>query len=151
MSVRRTVTIINLEFRPHRRRAKNPDITLTSFIDVVFTLLIFFAVSTTFSSVQDGIKLDLPEAATAEHPFEGVVVSLSETGQLFLDGRELTDLPALQSEVTTMVAAAPKLEVVVQAHRTTPYESVMSVLDAIRLGGCYSIVLEAKRLAVPQE
>ncbi len=151
MSLRRTVTIINLQFRPYRRRIKNPEITLTTFIDVVFTLLIFFAVSTTFSNAQDGIKLELPQVVTAEHPFEGVVVSINETGQLFLGGHEIADLSTLQSQVTALMTTTPTLEVVVQAHRATPYESVMSVLDAIRLGGCYSIVLEAKRLAVPKE
>jgi len=150
LSHRRALAIITLQLRPHRRRVKPPEIALTSFIDVIFTLLIFLAVSSSFSTVQDGIKLDLPEAVTADHPFEGAVVSLNENGQLFFEGRELPDLATLQTEIASKISTSPQLEVVVQAHRMTTYDAVMSVLDTIRLGGCDAIVLEAKRLDIPK-
>jgi biopolymer transport protein ExbD len=122
---------------------------LTPLIDVIFILLIFFAVSTSFVVKQEGIELKLPEVATSDSTPKGVVVSIDAGGLVYLD-KQVTDIVALRSAIVGLIEQNPNLQVILQAHQTTSYDSVMTVLDTVRLGGCYNIVLEAKRLSIKE-
>ncbi len=76
-----------------RRRDEPPDITLTPLIDVVFLLLIFFMVSTTFSRHAQ-IEIELPEASTEveeqEEP-EVVEIAIDVKGRYYVNGRQLVN------------------------------------------------------------
>ena len=95
------------------RRAERDDahINLTPLIDVVFLLLIFFMVSTTFERESE-IEIELPEA-TAERPdreAQAVEVWIDAEGRLYLDGRQLEDAGGERREGGARSARGPRAE-----------------------------------------
>jgi len=79
-----------VNMRPRRR--EDPDVNLTPLIDVVFLLLIFFMVSTTFTRETE-LKVQLPEAGAeaVKRPPRAVEVTVSADGRYFVDGRAVVD------------------------------------------------------------
>ena len=76
------------------------ELSLTPLIDVVFMLLIFFLVATTFAKEEVEMDLTLPEAATGEEGEDGhlIVINVKHGGELFVDGRQVT-LEALRQKL----------------------------------------------------
>src|SRR5210317_2108080 len=75
-------------------RSEDPEINMTSLIDVVFLLLIFFMVSTTFER-QAALKIDLPEASVVAETdldeIEKLELAIDREGRMFLNDRQLID------------------------------------------------------------
>ena len=59
-------------------------VEIAPLIDIIFILLIFFAVNTTLMINQQGLKLDLPSAVSSEKNDKGVVISIDPKGQIFV-------------------------------------------------------------------
>ncbi|SFM35289.1 biopolymer transport protein ExbD [Ectothiorhodospira mobilis] len=122
-----------------RRKASEPvEIQLTPLIDVVFLLLIFFMVSTTFDR-PSVMQLQLPRAdSTQEAPAgERVRVGVDAQGRFFVDGAELvnTQPRTLRAALSRALEAHPDAPVVVQADARAPHQAVVRVMDAAaRLG-----------------
>ncbi len=123
------------------RIKEDPIVDLTSLIDVVFLLLLFFMVSTTFEH-QAVLKVDLPKASAigADTPIdlpEGLELVIDANGLMFLNDRQLAD-----SEERTIKAAFNEavgddrdLPLVLRADRETPHHYVVTVMDvAAQLG-----------------
>ena len=119
--------------------AEEPLIDLTSLIDVVFLLLIFFMVSTTFER-QAALKVDLPEASAVSDPDtqpERLELVIDSEGRMFLNDRQLVN-----SQRETLVAAFNEaagsdrgLPLVLRADRMTPHHFVVTTMDvAAQLG-----------------
>ncbi|MFW5815272.1 MAG: ExbD/TolR family protein [Wenzhouxiangella sp.] len=117
---------------------EEPEINLTSLIDVVFLLLIFFMVSTTFDR-QALLRLELPEAATAEAESvpQMIEVTISDNGQIFIDDELLTDntRAAVQAVLGERREAAPDAPLVVRADARATHGLVVLVLDAAAAEG----------------
>lgn len=117
---------------------EEPEINLTSLIDVVFLLLIFFMVSTTFDR-QALLRLELPEAATAEAESvpQLIEVTISDNGQIFIDDQLLTDntRAAVQAVLAERREAAPDAPLVVRADARASHGLVLLVLDAAAAEG----------------
>jgi len=117
---------------------EEPEINLTSLIDVVFLLLIFFMVSTTFER-QALLRLDLPEASTAETETVPEIVEfmVTEDGRLFVGDQELVD--ARQTTVRAAMARRftenPDAVLVVRADAEAPHRLVVRVLDSAAAEG----------------
>ena len=125
------------------------EINLTPLIDVVFLLLIFFMVTTTFSK-EAQIKLQLPEATSAEKsdPDERVIlIQITEFGEYAIKGpddeepRELVNTSHKTLQRTLKQAAGDMANpiVVIRADRQTPHESVIKAMDASRHQGFFQI------------
>lgn len=113
-------------------------LTLAPMIDVVFLLLIFFMVSTTFVA-RPGLKLDLPQSdSTTETPAERWVISIERNGQLYLNDDE-TDLDSLQSRVN-----AELKPVVIHADEAVSHGIVVTVLDTVKSAGVESVDLSTE-------
>jgi biopolymer transport protein ExbD len=117
-----------------RRQSRNEEeINLTPLIDVVFLLLIFFMVSTTFTK-EGHLQLTLPEAS-GQPPTEApqkIEVIISPQGGFALNGQQL-----INNQLDTLMAAIKKLAIsdkktpfVVTADATVPYQNVVTVMDA---------------------
>ncbi len=122
-----------MNFRP--RRKDDLDLNLTPLIDVVFLLLIFFMVSTTFE-MKSEINIKLPEAAEnrAEVVPDSIVVALDANGRVFVN-----DNPLVNAQITTIREAlrqsAQKLDnpsVIINADANATHQSVVRVMDAAR-------------------
>jgi biopolymer transport protein ExbD len=119
--------------RPRRARIE-ANVELTPLIDVVFLLLIFFMVSTTFIR-ETQLSIDLPEASGELQELEGdlVEVTVSQRGGYAVNGRSLVDtelrtlVRALQ-ELVRDRAEAPRL--VVTADAKASHQAVVRAMDA---------------------
>ena len=140
-----------MKFRSTLRDA--PEITLTPLIDVVFLLLIFFMVSTTFERRSE-LSIELPEAsAEADAREEAVIdVVLDAGGSVYVDGEALnrTRGDALRRALASAAKGLGRSpQVVVSADARTPHQSVITVLDAARQAGLYRLTFAAQRPTEP--
>ena len=119
-----------------RRRDEPPDITLTPLIDVVFLLLIFFMVSTTFSRHAQ-IEIELPEASTETEEQEEpdlIEIAIDVKGRYYVDGRQLinTQLLTLKQAMRKAAGTRESPPIVISADANTPHQSVVTAMDAAR-------------------
>lgn len=110
-----------------------PDINLTPLIDVVFLLLIFFMVSTTFER-QAALKIDLPEASVAAEqaePVEKLELVIDREGRMYLNDRALTDSrPAtIEAAFREAVGDDRSQPVLLRADSLTPHHFVVTAMD----------------------
>lgn len=113
------------------------NINLTPLIDVVFLLLIFFMVSTTFDTTSQ-LKIKLPEASQdkALTPPQKLNLMIDANGKFFLNSRELTNNKSATLKAALERAMADgKLPVVIQSDADSPVQSLVTAMDVIgRLG-----------------
>lgn len=129
-----------------RFRDKPPaavSLDITPLVDVVFTLVIFFMITTTFSSVS-GLKMDLPEAATTEQTRadKQVTITVDRGGQLYLQGESL-DEGQLESRLLQAVQGEPNHLIVVQVDKDARFEPVVKVMDTARKLGLTRLAIAA--------
>lgn len=121
-----------------------PAIDLTPIIDMVFLLLIFFLVATTFHQTEREMKIALPAAASAG-PISAVlkemVINVDAEGRIIVAGRTM-EPEALRGMVTQAVAANPEQKVTVRGDRSTAYANVVRVLDICKGAGIQEPYLE---------
>ena len=121
-----------------QRKRKRPAINITSLIDVMFLLLIFFMVSTTFAE-HPGIKLELPSATTAEpSKLEPLTLTIDKKGSMFLN-----DMPVKEKELRARLeemAKKPDSTLVLKADKVVPYGYVITAMDISRQSGIRRIV-----------
>ena len=121
-----------MNLRP--QRTESPDINLTPLIDVVFLLLIFFMVSTTFKD-DARIQLELPEAQgqqDAAEEAEILVVVIDAAGTFYVNDRQVVDRKpeTLRKAIAGAAVDARSLPVVIKADARATHPSVMTVMDA---------------------
>ncbi len=117
-----------------RRQSRNQeDINLTPLIDVVFLLLIFFMVSTTFTK-EGHLQLTLPESSAKPLPQapDHIEVIVGPKGDLSLNGQALINnqLDTLKTAIEKLAISDKKIPFVVTADATVPYQHVVTVMDA---------------------
>ena len=127
----------------------SPEVSLTALIDVVFLLLIFFMVSTTFEWRTE-LGIELPEASAEESEAEEAVVEvvIDAGGSVRVEGHRVDDPAAGGGLRQALAGAARGLEsprVVVSADARTPHQSVVAVMDAARRAGLYRLTFAARR------
>jgi biopolymer transport protein ExbD len=113
---------------------EEPEINMTSLIDVVFLLLIFFMVSTTFER-QAALKIDLPEASVASEnvteEIEKLELVIDRHGNMFLNDRQLIDSrPAtIEAAFREATGEARNQPVLLRADSLTPHHFVVTAMD----------------------
>jgi biopolymer transport protein ExbD len=121
-----------MNLRPERSDER-VDVNLTPLIDVVFLLLIFFMVSTTFDR-HAKLKVELPEASakTEQQLEEPVVISIDVKGNYFINDRQVvnTQLETLKIALQKTIADKPDVSLVLRADAKTPHQSVVRAMDA---------------------
>jgi len=119
-----------------RRIPESPRVDLTPMIDVVFLLLIFFMISTTFIE-RPGLTIDLPEsgAEKIEQGQKEVQVYLAANGDIFLQ-RELTSLTELLNTLQNYgPAKAKQMTFLLMADKKALHGRVVELMDAAKLAG----------------
>ncbi|MBA1149413.1 biopolymer transporter ExbD [Ectothiorhodospiraceae bacterium WFHF3C12] len=120
------------------RRREEPEINLTPLIDIVFLMLIFFMVSTTFLR-QAELQVALPEASEepAEAATQPLELTINKQGKVFLDGR-----PLVNNQTETIRRALVKardergeLPLIIRADAGAEHQRVVSALDAAGQAG----------------
>ena len=120
-----------------RRKRESLELNITPLIDVVFLLLIFFMVSTTFTR-ETQLLIDLPESSIDARLVEEVVdISISKRGSIAVNQRLIydADLESLISAITQVSGTKNTVPIVIRADAETPHQSVIMAMDAAgRLG-----------------
>ncbi len=125
---------------PRRGRQKlRPD--LTSLIDVLFILIIFFTVSSTWKE-QPALELDLPSASSAQaEPVNDVVVTIRADGTTYV-GEQEVGRKELKREMRALLGDAVEVPaVVISADRAAPHGAVVAVLDVAKELGAHRVLL----------
>jgi len=123
-----------VKFRRNGQR-ENVDINLASLIDVVFVLLLFFVVTTTFTR-ETQLRVELPEAASAEQPSADqdklVEVTISAEGVYSVNNHLLpkSDLATLTEAIERESGGDNTLPLAISADGKTPHQAVITAMDA---------------------
>lgn len=122
-----------MRFKEKQREDPKPD--LTSLTDIMFILIIFLTVTTTFAG-SGGLNVNLPEASSQRNleDVEKIFVVIDRTGAAFIDGRPTSDV-ALEARLQALAAANPQSLVIIQADKTTMHGRVVSVMDMAQTAG----------------
>ena len=120
-----------MKFR--RQSVANADINLTPLIDVVFLLLIFFMVSTTFTR-ETQLSIDLPEAEGQQREAveQEIEILIDESGNYRVNGQGLVDdrMRTLQSAIYKISSGDTTLPMIITADANTAHQSVVRAMDA---------------------
>jgi biopolymer transport protein ExbD len=128
--------------RLQSKRHEDPDVNLTPLIDVVFLLLIFFMVSTTFERDTE-ISIELPEASgkpvESQRPL--VEISIDDKGRYFVNKEEVinTQIETLMHAIKKAAGDEVKPRVLLSADKMTPHQAVITAMDAARQLGFVSL------------
>jgi biopolymer transport protein ExbD len=125
-----------------RHKKNTIKINMTPLIDIVFTLLIFFAISTSLTLNKLGIKLTLPKASTVSVQKVSSKIIINQQQEIFLDNLKI-ELKDLSKYINQLKFSQQDLQIILSADQQIPYNLLIEVLDQIRLGNCYNIVFEA--------
>lgn len=132
------------------RRREEPDVNLTPLIDVVFLLLIFFMVSTTFERETE-ISIELPEASgkQVENDRQPVEISIDAKGRYFVNKVEVinTQLDTLKQEIKRAAGDQAKPQVLLSVDKATPHQAVITAMDAARQLGFVNLTFATSKPA----
>jgi len=138
--------VITTNLRPRRNR--NPELNITPLIDVVFLLLIFFMVSTTFDKYSE-IRIELPQAQAqkSEEAPDFIDLTIDREGRFYVDQREVVNTSAdtLRRALKKALGERSEVPVVISADARTPHQSVVTAMDAAGRAGLYRITFAAAR------
>ena len=124
--------------------AKKIGINLTPLIDVLFILIIFFTVSSTFLE-QPGIELKLPEAESSQsHTAQKVIVYVDNNENLFLNDDPI-ELENVANEVEALISAQTDKSVVLHADEKVSHGIIIRIMDLLRKKGIYKIVISTSK------
>ncbi len=123
-----------MNFRDGKAKKRNVLLDISPLIDVVFLLLIFFMVSTTFLD-EAGLPLDLPSSVSRGiKKQQNVVVTITGSGEIYV-GEKLADETNLTETIEQQLQRSEKKEVIIKADKSARYELVYRVMDASRQAG----------------
>lgn len=130
--------------RRHRREEEDAAIDMTPMLDIVFIMLIFFIVTTSFVK-EAGIEVNKPEASQAESkPKANIFVAINDNGDIWMDKR-MVDVERVQANLEKMLAEQATDTVIVQADEEAKHGKVMKVMDQIKAAGIDKIVVAGKK------
>ena len=117
---------------------------MTSLIDVLFILIIFFAVSSTFLE-QPGIELRLPEAESSEaHHAQKVVIYVDPQGNVYLNDDPM-ELDELAEATESLLSGQTEQAVILRADEAAKHGTVISIMDLLRKKGIFRIVVSTEK------
>ncbi|MFW5488705.1 MAG: ExbD/TolR family protein [Desulfovibrio sp.] len=120
------------------------EINMTPLIDMVFILLIFFLVTTSFVR-EAGIEVNRPSAQSAETKEKtNLLVAVAADGQVFIEGKHV-DIRAVRARMQRFLADMPQGSVIVVADKDASTGATLAVLDNCRMAGVKNISVAAKK------
>ncbi len=127
-----------------KKQRKDVEIAVTNLVDVIFVLLIFFILSTTFTK-QTGLEITKPQAATASQLDKGsLTVGVSQEGILSIQDRQV-DLAMLQNILRQEMAKNPEKALIILADRGADMGVVVDVMDEANLAGIKNVSVGAAK------
>jgi len=131
-----------MEFKKKRR--KKTVINITSLIDVLFLLLIFMMVSSSFIE-EPGIKLSLPETKSAPSVKKSeYTLYVKENGKLFLNNKAVT-MEDLEKNLLNTVKEMKDESLILKGDKNIPYGKVVQIMDIVKKSGVKRLVISTRQ------
>ncbi len=131
------------------KRDTELELNITPLIDVVFLLLIFFMISTTFQRESE-ITIELPESSgeIAESNKKVIEISIDNQGRYFVNQRRLkdSDIKTLKKAISITRGDAKEPKLIISADKMTPHQSVVRAMDAARQLGLVHLTFATKQV-----
>ena len=126
-----------------RNRARDEStIDITPMLDIVFIMLIFFIVTTTFIK-ETGVEVNRPNASTAVADERGnILIAITENNEIYIDKR-LIDIRAVRANVERGLAENAGAAVIIVADADSKTETLIEVMDQSRLAGATNVSVAA--------
>jgi biopolymer transport protein ExbD len=123
-----------------KKTRKKVQINVTSLIDVLFILLIFFMVTSTFLE-QPGIKLELPKAQSAQvEQIENLIIYVDQKRQVFLNDKPIA-IDRLENLLKETIANNDQPTLVLRADKAVPHGLVVTIMDLAKRTGVKRLVI----------
>lgn len=117
-------------------------IDMTPMLDIVFIMLIFFIVTTSFVK-ESGVTVSRPSAQTAAEDKKGnIMVAIKPNGEVWIDKRSV-DVRSVRANIEKLKAESPESAVVIQADTDARTGLLVKVMDQVRLAGISNISIAA--------
>ena len=130
--------------RRHATQEEETEINITPMLDVVFIMLIFFIVTTSFIK-ETGIDPNRPEAETASPNAHGnILIAISEFDQVWMNKGQV-ELAQIRAMVESAVAEIPESSVIIIADEKASTGILIDLMDQVRLGGVANIMVAARK------
>jgi biopolymer transport protein ExbD len=126
------------------REDEDAAIDMTPMLDIVFIMLIFFIVTTSFVK-EAGIEVLKPKASNSKSNKSGnVFIAIKPNGDVWMDKRQV-DIERVAANIERMLAEQPTDTVIVQADKEAKHGVVVKVMDAIKSAGDLKITIAAEK------
>ncbi|MBB1312978.1 MULTISPECIES: ExbD/TolR family protein [Aliivibrio] len=129
------------------RRSSNQEeaqIDLTSMLDIVFIMLIFFIVTSSFVR-ESGVEVNRPQASNVSSQKDaGIFVAITASNDIFIDKR-MVDAERVQATLEHLLLEQPDASLVIQADEHAYNGTVVKVMDAAKGAGVKGIALAAEK------
>ena len=125
------------------REEEEAAVDMTPMLDIVFIMLIFFIVTTSFVK-EAGIQVNKPEANQAnKEPSANIFIAIRDTGEVWMDKRQV-DVERVAANLERMLAEQPTDLVVIQADKKAEHGRVVEVMDQVKEAGIDKISIAAE-------
>ena len=116
-------------------------INITPLIDIVFLLLVFFMLATSFIQ-KSTIEVNLSSGKTVEieNQKNTVVLILNKKGQVYLN-KKLINISNIRNEITNIIEKNPKYKILIKSHKKIAVQKVIRLIEEVRLAGTDNIKL----------
>lgn len=127
----------------YKSKRKRPELTIAPLIDIVFLLLIFFVVTTTFSQ-ETGVVVEKPKATKSDLiPKENLIIAVTREGQIYMEKENLS-LKEVRAKVRKRLAKYPKTTVIIMPDKETLTGILVDVLDECKIAGATKLSIATK-------
>jgi biopolymer transport protein ExbD len=122
------------------KKSKKLTLNMTSLIDVLFILIIFFAVSSTFLE-QPGIELKLPDAESSEsYTTQKVILYIDKDDNLFLNDQMISENTMIE-EIKNLGRLSEESSIVLKADTEVDHGEIIKIMDILRKNKFYKLVI----------
>ena len=121
---------------------EDSDVNVTPLLDIVFIMLIFFIVTSTFIK-EPGVEVLRPPAETAEDTRPAILVAITAENEIWIDKEEV-ELDAVGVVVQRLRAENPKGGAVIQADEGSEAQTIVDVMDQLSAAGVSQVVISTE-------
>ncbi len=135
--------MISVRYSRHRK-TRAVDINMAPLIDMVFILLIFFLVTTSFVR-ESGVDVQRPRAKSAVTKEKvNLIIGITKDGMIYMENHPV-DIRSIRARMERFLAETPDGSVIIVADKDSKTGTVIQVLDECRLAGVKNISVAAKK------
>jgi biopolymer transport protein ExbD len=132
--------------RRHIPAQEETELDMTPMLDIVFIMLIFFIVTTSFVK-ESGVTVNTPQAATAANQENAnIFIAITANGEVWIDRRPV-DPRSVRAIVARLHADNPEGSVIIQSDAEAATGTLVDVMDQVRLAGVEGIAIAADKRA----